>query len=256
MRDTTIRLASYNIRKARGLDQKRNPHRTLEVINRLNADVVVLQEADRRLGPRHPAIPPDMVAAETDFHVVNVANNGISLGAHGNAVLVRDLDLVGEVTALDLPGLEPRGAVSVDLKIGAGLRVIAAHLGLRRRDRLKQLAVLRAQTDGAANAVIAGDFNEWSAEKGFTPLEADFTLHAPGRTFHARRPLAALDRFALSHQVALQDAGVLQDKQAKVASDHLPIWADLEMLFAEQHRHTRIAEQGVGGGANDEIIRL
>lgn len=256
MRDTTIRLASYNIRKARGLDQKRNPHRTLEVINRLDADVVVLQEADRRLGPRHPAIPPEMVAAETDFQVVNVATNGISLGAHGNAVLVRDLNLVGDVKAMDLPGLEPRGAVSVDLNIGAGLRVIAAHLGLRRRDRLKQLAVLHAQTDGCANAVIAGDFNEWSPVKGFTPLDADFTVHAPGRTFHARRPIAALDRFALTHQVGLRDAGVLQDGQAKMASDHLPIWADLDILFAEQHRHTRIAEQGVGRGPHDKVIGL
>jgi endonuclease/exonuclease/phosphatase family metal-dependent hydrolase len=52
-----IRIASYNMRKARGLDQQRRPERTLQVINSLGAYVVVLQKADKRLGPRRPALP-------------------------------------------------------------------------------------------------------------------------------------------------------------------------------------------------------
>jgi endonuclease/exonuclease/phosphatase family metal-dependent hydrolase len=67
MSQTEIRVASYNIRKARGLDQMRRPERTLEVINQLNADIVVLQEADKRLGMRKPAIPRAMIDRETDF---------------------------------------------------------------------------------------------------------------------------------------------------------------------------------------------
>ena len=47
-----LRLASYNIRKCIGLDRRRDPGRILRVINGLEADVVVLQEADRRMGPR------------------------------------------------------------------------------------------------------------------------------------------------------------------------------------------------------------
>lgn len=220
-----IRIASYNMRKARGLDQRRRPERTLQVINDLEADVVALQEADKRLGARHPAIPRDMIEAETDFQLIEVSRNDISLGWHGNAVLVRKGIEVVDVQRLDLSGLEPRGAVRLDL--ANGLSVVAAHLGLRRRDRTAQLDAICAATAECPRTVIAGDFNEWSAHNRLEPLAARFEVHSPGRTFHARRPVAALDRFALSQGIELRNAGVAQDALARRASDHLPIWADI-----------------------------
>ena len=52
-----MRIASYNIRKARGLDQRHDPGRIVDVINGIGADVVALQEADFRLGDRPAAVP-------------------------------------------------------------------------------------------------------------------------------------------------------------------------------------------------------
>ena len=228
MANRHIRIASYNIRKARGLDQKRRPERTLAVINALQADIVLLQEADKRMGQRHPAIPRDMIAAETDFHLVDVCANGISLGWHGNAILVRDPQQVAAVTRLDVPGLEPRGAVRMDLDVAGGITVVATHLGLRRRDRQAQLTTLVNVTKDSSRVVIAGDFNEWSAQKGLDPLQGRFDIHTPGHSFHARRPIAALDRFALTRDLELRDAGVAQGVLARRASDHLPIWSDVE----------------------------
>lgn len=222
-----IRIASYNMRKARGLDQKRRPERTLQVISGLEADIVVLQEADKRLGPRPTALPRSMIEAETDFEVAEVSGNDVSIGWHGNAVLVRKGLRVSDIQRFDLPGFEPRGAVRLSLDVGAGLTVIATHLGLRRRDRLAQLEMLNATTDGNAPCIIAGDFNEWSARKGLEPLAERFAIHSPGHSFHARRPIAGLDRFALSHGLGMRDAGVEQGALARVASDHLPIWADI-----------------------------
>lgn len=232
MAQKTMRFATYNIRKARGLDQLRRPERTLEVINRLEADIVLLQEADRRLGDRPPAIPRELIEAETDLALVEVSANDHSLGWHGNAVLVRDLSAVGAVRRVDLPGLEPRGAVVVDIAIGSGLSVVATHLGLRRRDRRAQLAVLDEVTQGRERTVVGGDFNEWSAARGMEPLEARFEIHAPGRSFHARRPIASLDRFALSGGAKLRDAGVDESPLARRASDHLPVWTDIEFVEA------------------------
>ena len=48
----TITIASYNMRKAVGTDRKRNPQRILEVLREVDADIVALQEADRRFGGR------------------------------------------------------------------------------------------------------------------------------------------------------------------------------------------------------------
>lgn len=222
-----IRIASYNMRKARGLDQQRRPERTIKVINDLAADVVVLQEADKRLGPRHPALPRKMIETETDFDLVEVSTNDISIGWHGNAVLVRKGLLVRDIERLNLPGLEPRGAVYMTLDVGAGLTVVATHLGLMRRDRRAQLGVIERSTADDTHVVIAGDFNEWSARKGFEPLAKRFANHSPGQSFHAARPIAALDRFALSHDLEMHDCGVEQGALARVASDHLPIWSDI-----------------------------
>lgn len=210
MHETRIRIASYNMRKARGLDHKRRPSRTLDVINGLNADIVVLQEADKRLGQRPSALPRAMIAAQTDFDVVAVAQNNVSIGWHGNAILMRNGIDVQHVDPLELPGFEPRGAVRIKVNVGAGLTVVAAD----------------------QHCVIAGDFNEWSATKGFEPLAARFEKHSPGRSFHARRPIAALDWFALSYGVSLHDAGVDQSPLARVTSDHLPIWSDIAVPTA------------------------
>jgi endonuclease/exonuclease/phosphatase family metal-dependent hydrolase len=228
MGQTTFRVASYNIRKARGLDQKRMPERIVQVINGLGADVVALQEADLRLGARKAALPHRMIEAETDFRVVPLARNAVSIGWHGNAVLVRKTLTVTGVRHIELPGFEPRGAVRVDVADAGGMAFVAAHLGLIRRDRRAQLTAIERATADCARTIVAGDFNEWSSRIGFEPLKERFEVHAPGRSFHARRPIAALDRIALSDGLRMADAGVEQGALARRASDHLPIWMDVE----------------------------
>lgn len=229
MKQNALRLASYNIRKARGLDQRRSPERVIEVINALKADVVALQEADRRFGERVAAVPARMIEAETDFVIVPVAKREASVGWHGNAVLVRKDIEVASVKPIDLPGLEPRGAVRVTLGGATEISIVATHLGLRRKDRHAQLKMIRHLAMPSEHTVLLGDFNEWSLRKGFDPIEDRFTMVSPGHTFHASRPVAALDRFGLSEHVTLLDAGVEQGALAQRASDHLPIWADVRV---------------------------
>ena len=228
---SSLRIASYNIRKARGRGWRHDPTRLLPVLNGLGADVLALQEADHRLGQRHAAIPRKMIEAETDFRVVDVAENDHSLGWHGNAVLLHRSRAVSVVRRINLPGLEPRGAVAVELETGEV--IVATHLGLRRRDRQRQLQEIRqaVRTDGPV--IIAGDFNEWSAKQGLEPLEDAFSVVAPGRSFHSARPIAALDRIAHSMDITLADAGVVDTSTARRASDHLPIWADLSRTGRE-----------------------
>ncbi|MDJ0630306.1 MAG: endonuclease/exonuclease/phosphatase family protein [Rhodobacter sp.] len=220
-----MRLASYNIRKCIGLDRRRDPARILQVINGIGADVVALQEADKRLGARPAALPREMVESETDFRPVALDETGVSLGFHGNALLVRKDLAVTRSQRIDLPGTEPRGAVSVE--IGGRVRVVGVHLGLLRRDRRRQLAAVEDQVNDALPTAILGDFNEWRARRGLEALHFGFSVHAPGRSFHAARPVAALDRIALSRHLELRDAGVVENRPARVASDHLPIWADV-----------------------------
>ncbi|MEL7281445.1 MAG: endonuclease/exonuclease/phosphatase family protein [Pseudomonadota bacterium] len=227
MPEQRLRIASYNIRKAWGLDQRRDPQRTLSVINSLNADIVVLQEADKRFGQRPAALPHALIRKESDFAIAEVARNDVSLGWHGNAVLFRDGLKVDQVDHICLPGLEPRGAVSIKISGDISLTVVAVHLALRRRDRIKQLDVLERQNDPETATVFAGDFNAWARRMGNPAFESRFMTMAPGHSFHAGRPIAGLDRFATSRHIKITDAGVLETLLAQCASDHLPIWADV-----------------------------
>lgn len=225
-----IRVASYNIRKAIGTDRRRNPERILTVLGEIDADVVVLQEADRRFGPRISAIPRSLLDHRSDYKPVPLNVHGDSIGWHGNAILVRKSAEVRMSDILHLPYLEPRGAVVAELTIGeTSLRLFGMHLDLSGLWRRRQAAaVLHAHLNALEMPTIAtGDLNEWSTARGCL---ADFARHfefAPcGRSYHAARPVAQLDRIMYCGKLTLIDCGVHASPTARTASDHLPVWAD------------------------------
>jgi len=228
-----LRIAIYNLQKCVGLDLRRRPDRSLKVIEGLGADVVVLQEADKRMPPRPAALPHGMIE-DDGWQIVPVGTGGhrpgASIGWHGNAMLIRPSVRVLATAHLDLPGLEPRGAIRVDLETKIGpVRVIGLHLGLIRRYRLLQVAAIMRCLRELSHlpTVMAGDFNEWGS---MMPLDtmAQGLRFLPGvPSFPAARPVARLDRFALSDDLMALDQGVYLGKPARVASDHLPVWADI-----------------------------
>ena len=57
----SITVASYNMRKAIGTDRRRDPQRVLDVLREIGADVVALQEADKRFGGRASAVPHELI---------------------------------------------------------------------------------------------------------------------------------------------------------------------------------------------------
>lgn len=225
-----LRVASYNIRKCVGLDWRRRPDRIAGILHGLDADVIALQEADKRLGRRPAALPAVLFQDAGRLRVAPVAGNSTSLGWHGNAVLLDEALGVSDITRLPLPGLEPRGAAIVEAEAqGRPIRIVATHLGLLRRDRRKQIDTIVNALTARPNrpTIIMGDMNEWAQDKGLEPLNAGFTTHSPGHSFHAARPIAGLDRIAHCSGFALAAAGVIETPETRTASDHLPVWADL-----------------------------
>ena len=231
-----LKFASYNIHKAVGTDGRRDPDRILSVLHELGADVVALQEVDRRFGRRESVLPRAHVE-EHGYQIVGCAMRPDSMGWHGNAILVkRGIGVTGSAP-VHLPTLEPRGAVMADLRIGRlVLRVIGMHLDLsgllRRRQAHAILATIAAQPVHLP-VVMMGDFNEWRRAGGCL---TDFGLHhdfaATGLSFHARRPVARLDRIVVSRDLKVEAAGTHHSLRARIASDHLPVWAKLSLRSA------------------------
>jgi endonuclease/exonuclease/phosphatase family metal-dependent hydrolase len=225
-----MKIASYNIRKAVGLDWKRDPERILETLAEINADIVVLQEADKRLGTRPGVLSVERLETQLGYVVANVGTGPDSHGWHGNAILLRNKISVLKTTRIKLPAIEPRGAVSVRLA-DYPLEIIGVHLGLTPGMRRKQILALKQhilKTDTAT--LIAGDLNEWKRHSGFARiLGPEFDEVTPGNSYHASRPTAPLDRFILQKPLQYRSCTVHHSQLAKMASDHLPVEIDLEI---------------------------
>lgn len=226
-----IRVASYNIHKSVGLDRKRRPERILEVLNEINADVVALQEVDRRTGLRETTIPREMIERETDLKVVEIATRSDSIGWHGNAILVRkDAEVMVE-RRHDIPVLEPRGAISADILLhGEHLRIVGMHLALLRSYRRQQIRAVTTQIqrlNAQIPTLIMGDLNEWRPGGSLDEFGDEYSIATPGPSFHSSRPVASLDRIILRNGLDLLNGAVHHSELSKVASDHLPIYAEI-----------------------------
>lgn len=229
MTASSLRIASYNLQKCVGMDLRRRPDRSLSVIQALAASIVVLQEADKRLPPRPAALPADMVQA-AGWHILPFGQLGGSLGWHGNAMLVHPDIQVQQTAHLPLPGLEPRGAIRADLLTPIGpLRVIGTHLGLVRHWRVLQIGAIIRHLESLPPrpTVLAGDLNEWGSLTAMDLAARGLTFVPAQPSFPAPRPLGRLDRFALSAGLQALATGTHRQRPAPMASDHLPVWADI-----------------------------
>lgn len=250
----TLTVASFNIRKAIGTDRRRRPDRVLEVLEEIGADIIALQEADKRVGTRGAAVPhgliddhghwdpvdfdvshpklldivPDHPVTDRLFEKLDTRN----LGWHGNAILVRKGTRIIDAEALDLPTLEPRGAVMAELEIDGGpVRIIGMHLdlsGLYRRRQVERIVDHIERRHAHMPTIVMGDTNDWRPSAAcFEPFGTRFRFADCGPSFHSRRPMAPLDRIIVDKELGIEKAGVHRSPAAHKASDHLPVWARL-----------------------------
>ena len=224
-----LTFASYNIHKAVGLDGRRDPDRILAVLHEIGADVVALQEVDRRFGPRESVLPRQALE-EQGWCPAPLRTRAASIGWHGNAILVRRGIEIAAAEPIHLPRLEPRGAVCAHLMVdGKPLHVVGMHLDLSGLRRMHQIEAVRAHMhDRKGPAVLLGDFNEWATRaRCFAAFGTGWTVLAPGRSYPSRRPLAQLDRIVHSGEWRCEGTAVHHSALAAVASDHLPVTARL-----------------------------
>jgi endonuclease/exonuclease/phosphatase family metal-dependent hydrolase len=230
-----LTLASYNIHRCHGRDGSHAPARIREVLRQTGADVVALQEVE--LLREEPGLL-EFLCSGSPWAPVHGPTLERRNADYGNALLT-SLPL-RSVNRIDIsqPGREPRGVIEAVLQAQkTSLRVLATHLGLwpaERRAQVQQLLdILRGRSRNAEShsaAVLMGDLNEWFLwGRPLRRLAAHFKPSPAPATFPSRYPVFALDRIWAQPAGILSRVRVLDTPLARMASDHLPLVAELEI---------------------------
>jgi endonuclease/exonuclease/phosphatase family metal-dependent hydrolase len=223
-----LRVATWNIHGGVGRDRRRDVERIVAVLREIGADVVGLQEvASLEL---HGEFLRELKRG-TQCEVVCGPTLSRRGSEFGNALLARHP--VRNVTHLDLalPKCEPRGAIDAILEVEhAPFRVVVTHLGLRPSERREQVKRILAvmEREGSLPTVLMGDVNEWYLwGRPLRWLHAHFGSPRALSTFPASAPCFALDRIWVQPARWLTHVRVHRSALARVASDHLPLVADI-----------------------------
>jgi endonuclease/exonuclease/phosphatase family metal-dependent hydrolase len=248
----TLRVATYNVHKCRGLDQRVRPSRIAEVLTELDADIVALQEVVGRGGRSNDQVR--YVAEALGYHPAFGENRRHNGAAYGNLLLSR-FPVLGfwnyDITAR---GREPRGVLRADVRLANGqvLHLFNVHLGtayLERRQQARHMVshrILRnTELDGAR--IVLGDFNEWIPGDATRLLSAhfgarDLRSHAPRRrTYPCVLPLLRLDHIYFDESLNLRHMELHRSRRALVASDHLPVLAEFSLQSHQNPGRDRVA---------------
>lgn len=245
----TVRVVSWNVHKCTGgLDRRHDPARTAAVLAALDADVVLLQEVAQNgrwyggHGTRQVDVLGDALGLPHRSYFVNV-RFGPRRGEYGNAILSRSPIASTENIDLTVPGRKRRSVLHAELRLPVAeghtrlLHVFNLHLGLGERERLAQLRRFLATANvqhvqQRTPTLVAGDFNDVWGTLGRKVLEpAGFRGPLrPLRTFPAWAPVRALDSLRVRGDVEVVRLERVRTPLSRVASDHLPLFAELRVL--------------------------
>lgn len=225
---TGLRVATYNIHSAVGLDRRHDLARIIRVINELEADIVGLQE----VAGSPDADAMQLIADACGYSAVAGPNIVRHRSRFGNLLLSRPPVLDYRLLDLSVGAREPRGAIEARIEVPDGpLRVMVTHLGLRRGERRMQLARLRAVVSAdEIPSVVLGDFNAPTRRElqraGFGGRQA---LGLAPRSFPSNVPVLALDRIWTRPDALISSVIAHRSPLARLASDHLPVVATLSV---------------------------
>ena len=218
------------------MDFRFAPERIARVVVELRAEIIALQEL------RSHAAGFDMLEQlrrVTGFRAIAGPTLKFAEGEFGNGLLTRFEVISSELVKLDVHNCEPRGAIDAVLDVhGTPLRVIVTHLGLHPRERREQIARLLALARMRATpyTVLLGDLNEWFVRRRALRWLHEHFGESPARaTFPSLLPVFALDRIWCTPAAALHDVRVHRSRLARMASDHLPLVAELDCAAPAQY---------------------
>jgi endonuclease/exonuclease/phosphatase family metal-dependent hydrolase len=232
---STLRIATYNIHRCRGLDGRTRPDRIAAVLRTIDADIVALQEV-LGAGP-HGGGHAEEIGAALGMGWVMAPARQLRGHLFGNAVLSR-LPITAHVEHdLSWKTCEARRLQRVDIQAdGSTLHVYNVHLGtaiLERRHQAERLASIVCDRHIGGPKLVLGDFNEWM--RGLVTRTLSEHLNSVDLRNHLKRrrtypgvfPVLHLDHIYYAGRIEITSIELPRTRLTMVASDHLPLVANL-----------------------------
>lgn len=241
---SVVRIATFNIRHGRGLDDRVDLERVAEWIRSAAIDILVLQEVDSGWPRSGYESQLDRLAELTDLPYRLFAPTLRLAGGpnapdrlYGNGILSRFPLQDAQVYSLPrhFPS-EPRNLVRVEVRLDAGdpLVLWTTHLSTKPAERDAQLAHIAMLASPLERALLLGDLNTTPEGAAFQGLLAagwidlwDWSHSAPGPTFPADHPTKRIDYILASPRVLTSVRAV--DRGITTASDHLPVFVEIAL---------------------------
>jgi endonuclease/exonuclease/phosphatase family metal-dependent hydrolase len=227
-----LRVVTYNVHGHKGTDGKIIADRTFEVVRRLDADCVALQEFVDAPAPTGHSLIAHW-AAMLGMHGAYAAAFERGGEEFGNALLTRWPIVEQHAHDVSLQGYRRRVVLEALVNAdGMTLQLMSLHLGVSPRERAvqaKRMFELCSATRASFHLLL-GDFNEWSRFSAVSRLLRsyfDVTRQLP--TFPSRAPVVGLDRVWVHPRGHIRSTHVEKSPAARLASDHLPLIATLDL---------------------------
>jgi endonuclease/exonuclease/phosphatase family metal-dependent hydrolase len=239
-RHVDLRVATYNIHRCRGMDRRVIPSRITEVLRDIDADVVAMQEVIGA-GPSGQD-QAEEIGAALGMGWVMASVRHLRKHHFGNVVMSRFPIVHHSQYDLSWRTCEARACQRADLELGGGrrLHVYNVHLGtavLERRYQATRLASYVHDRRVEGPKVILGDFNEWMRGLATRTLSSlfesvDLRTHLRRRkTYPGIFPVLHLDHIYYEGLVEVRSVELPRNRKALMASDHLPLVANLRVTF-------------------------
>jgi endonuclease/exonuclease/phosphatase family metal-dependent hydrolase len=238
-RTRTVRVATYNIHRGRGMDGRTRLERIAGVLAAIDADIVALQEVIGA-SPLKPGQAAELGAA-LGMGWVMAPTRHLRTALFGNVVLSKFPMRHHVQHDLTWKTCEHRSVQRVDLAIDDDtLHFYNVHLGtslLERRNQAAKLASVVHDRRVVGPKIVLGDFNEWARGIAKDILaerlqSIDLSKHLKrARTYPTFFPVLHLDHIYYEGKVEVLKVSMPRDRMTLMASDHLPLVADLKIGF-------------------------
>ena len=250
-----LRLVTYNIHRAIGVDRRFRPERIALLLAEHDADIVLLQEVDEGV-PRSRELHLARELAEAlDYPYLSVGHNVRvrAGGRYGNATISRFPIVEDSNIDLTIGRRKRRGCQRTRIVLpgeGGPIEVFNMHLGLSARERLRQIDLLAAApefatVDPEVPCLAAGDFNDWRSllrpvfteRLGFSCASDRRTTAGPRamKTYPSFSPRGGLDKIYFRGAMELHSIFPCRHQVARVASDHLPLVVEFHLAREGQN---------------------